>query len=562
MNYLTITGTSNVLPNNKAWELLSNVVQIEFGEFGDWVKVFKENKDQPILWVVFLEDIISPDRLFDKDSNSVKNDLDIILQPLISYLNGVMSPTFVAFSSWRPESVVSQAKRQSEWKKLSASFRDNLYNLAEKYPAFHLIDLDEVFSEQGFVKCFDIRNYYTSRCRISFKGIELLAGVLKKVLHCFESAPKKVLVLDCDNTLWGGVVGELGLSGITLGSDGLGQAFSDIQRVAKRLSSQGVLLTLASKNNEIDVFEVFAKHPGMQISKEDLVSWRINWQEKSENIVAMASELDLGIDSFVFWDDNPLERAKMRLALPQVTTPELPQDVTLWPAMLGSFDAFAKFSVTVDDRSKSQQYKQRSAFVTMKNRVVDQTTFLKSITLQPTTLHLSDATLASAGQLCQKTNQFNLRSERHTISALRSIAEDPHYESYLVALTDRFGDHGIVAIVIARLEGESAFLDTFLMSCRIMGRQLEAWILNEMKVRLIARNCQWFLAEYIPNKRNSVVGSFLNDHGMTSFVWEKLPDKHPLLALRSLTIMSGQHYYTDLDKFNIPHLDVFENENI
>jgi len=112
------------------------------------------------------------------------------------------------------------------------------------------------------------------------------------------------------------------------------------------------------------------------------------------------------------------------------------------------------------------------------------------------------------------------------------------------------------------LEGESAFLDTFLMSCRIMGRQLEAWILNEMKVRLIARNCQWFLAEYIPNKRNSVVGSFLNDHGMTSFVWEKLPDKHPLLALRSLTIMSGQHYYTDLDKFNIPHLDVFENENI
>jgi len=562
MNYLVITGTSNLLPNNKAWNVLTNEFQIKFGEFGDWVKVFNENKAQPILWVVFLEDIISPDRLFDEDLSSIKNDLDIILQPLVSYLNGGQSPTFVAFSSWRPESVVSQAKFRSAWKRLSASFRENLYDMAEKYPALHLIALDEVFSEQGFVKCFDTRNYYTSRCRISFQGIELLAGVVQKVLHCFESAPKKVLVLDCDNTLWGGVVGEHGLSGITLGSDGLGQAFSDFQRAAKRLASQGVLLTIASKNNEVEVWDVFAKHPGMQISKGDLVAWRINWQEKSENIGAMASELDLGIDSFVFWDDNPLEREKMRLALPLVTTPELPQDVTLWPALLDSFDAFAKFSVTVDDRNKAQQYKQRSAFVTMKKQVVDQKAFLKSIALQPATLHLSDETLSRAEQLCQKTNQFNLRSERHTMSTLRSMAVDPRYESFLVSLTDRFGDHGIVACVIARLEGKSAFLDTFLMSCRILGRQLEAWILNEMKVRLISRNCQWFLAEYLPNQRNNVVDSFLNDHGMTSFIWEQLPDKHPLLALRSLTVMSGQHYYADLDTFNIPHLEVFENEDI
>jgi FkbH-like protein len=557
LNYLTITGTSNLLAHNKAWDGLKHDVQVGFAEYADWAKVLTENDGRPVLWVVLLEDLLSPDRLLEDDLSTVQDDLDVILNPLISLLNDRQSPALVAFSSWRPGSVVSQARFHTAWKRVSTLFGESLYDLAKKYPSLHLIDLDEVFAEHGLVKCFDSRNYYLSRCRLSFQGLEWVASATKKVLERLKNPAKKVLVLDCDNTLWGDVVGEVGLSGITLGSDGLGQAFSDFQLVAKRWSSQGVLLAIASKNNEEDVWEVFDKHPGMKIRKDDLVAWRVNWQEKATNLKEMASELDLGIESFVFWDDNPLEREKIRQSLPEVTTPELPQDVTLWPALLDSFDDLAKFSATGDDRKKVRQYKQRTAFVNGKKKVVDQMEFLKSITLQPATLNLSEGTMARAEQLCQKTNQFNLRSERHTVGNLSNIATDPCYESFLITLTDRFGDHGIVAFVITRQDGETAFLNTFLMSCRVLGRHLEAWILNELRVRLSKKDCKYILAEYLPNQRNNVAATFLYDHGLTIFTWEQLPVNHPLLALRDLTDMSGQLYHADLETLDIPHLEIF-----
>jgi FkbH-like protein len=562
MNNLRITGTSNLLAHNKGWDVLTKDVQVSFGEYGDWVRVFNNYEEYPVLWVVFLDDMISPDRLLDNPKCDWQDYLKVILQPLTSRLNAEKNPTLVAFSGWRPESIVSRARFPSSWEQIAMLFKKHIYGLAEKHPMLHLISLDDVFAEQGMLKCFDTRNYYTSRCRMSFQGLECLSGAVKKVLQRVENAAKKVLVLDCDNTLWGGVIGEVGLSGITLGSDGLGQAFSDFQRAAIILASQGVLLTIASMNNEDEVWEVFEKHPGMQIRKNDLVAWRINWQEKTKNLEELANELNLGIDSFVFWDDNPLEREKMRLTLPQVMTPEVPQDVTVWPSLLDSFDAFAKFSLTDEDSKKVQQYKQRSEFVTEQKQVCDQTVFLKSIFLHPTTLPLTEETFARAEQLCQKTNQFNLRTERYTLSNLRNIAKDSHYESFLVKLKDRFGNHGIVALVIVRMKGDSAFLDSFLMSCRILGRQLEAWILHEMGERLKANGCRWILAEFLPTPRNTVASSFLPDHGLTFFEWKKLTRKHPVYSLHNLVDESGLHYYADLENLLIPNLEVFQNENI
>ena len=562
MNKLKITGTSNILANNKAWDALTKHYQIEFGEYGDWSKVLTNNKIQPLLWVVFLQDLISQDRLVGNSLSSVQDDLEIILQPLNFRLNDSQSPILVTFSAWCPESIIRQARYPSPWKQMAKLLRENLYYLAEKNPSLHLINLDEVFAEQGLLKCFDKRNYYTARCRMSFQGIESLAGAVRMVLDRTANAAKKVLVLDCDNTLWGGVVGEVGLSGIILGSDGLGQAFSDFQRAVNRWVSQGVLLTIASKNNEGDVWKVFNKHPGMQIQKDDLVAWRINWQEKAVNLQQMASELNLGIDSFVFWDDNPFEREKIRVALPDVITLDIPQDVTAWPTFLDSLDIFARFSVTMDDRKKVQQYKQRTAFVSEQKLVRNQAAFLKSIALQPTVLPLSEETLARAEQLCQKTNQFNIRTERHTALVLRKLSGNPNYESFLVKLSDRFGDHGIVCLALARMEGKAAFLDTFLMSCRILGRHLEAWVLQELGKRLKAKACKWILAEFRPTQRNTVAASFLPDHGLTSFNWNQLPDNHPVHLLRDLTYKTGQHYYAELETLKIPHLEVFQNEDI
>jgi FkbH-like protein len=557
VNSLRITGTSNLLANNKAWNALIKHYQVDFGEYGDWPKVFTGNKEQSILWVIFLEDLISPDRLLDNTINSVQDDVKVILQPLVSHLNNMLSPTLVAFATWRPESVITQAQFPSSWKKLANFFRECLYDLAKKCPNLHLITLDDIFAEQGMVRCFEARNFYLSRCRMSFQGLECLASAAQKVLDRIEKPAKKVLVLDCDNTLWGGVVGEVGLSGITLGSDGLGQAFGDFQRAVKRWASQGVLLTIASKNNEAEVWEVFENHHGMQIRKDDLVTWRINWQEKAGNLQNMANELDLGLDSFVFWDDNPLEREKMRLLLPEVTTIDLPKDATVWPSLLDSFHAFARFSVTSEDHKKVQQYKQRSSFVMEKKQVGDQTAFLKSIDLQPAALSLAEETLARAEQLCMKTNQFNLRTKRHTAPILKQISGDSNYESFLVKLTDRFGDHGIVCLVIARIKGEDTFLDTFLMSCRILGRHLESWVLNELIERLISRGCKWLMAEFIPSERNQVASTFLSEHGLDKIELVNLKDSHPVISLIKKENNQGQFYIAELKSINIPYQEVF-----
>ena len=192
------------------------------------------------------------------------------------------------------------------------------------------------------------------------RGLALAHGIAEIAERLTQPA-KKVLVLDCDNTLWGGVVGEDGLDGIRLGEDGVGRAHQAFQESVLYWMNQGVLLTLASKNNEADVWEVFDKRPAMRLRRGDLVAWRLNWSEKSRSLEEMAEDFGLGLDSFLFWDDNPLEREKMRRSLPQVCVPEVPPDATLWPEMLLNLPELQRFRVTAEDRRKRSQYAAQGA---------------------------------------------------------------------------------------------------------------------------------------------------------------------------------------------------------
>lgn len=555
---LRVTGTSNLLASNVAWTVFEDTEQVVFGDYGDWTSVLTEQDTDTVLWVLFLEDLIAPDKVVGAPDENAKKNIDVIFEPLISRLRSNNMPVIVAFSTWRAEGLIGQTRQLSAWKKLGQQCRKKLYSLADSYQDLYIIPLDELFSEEGLNKCFDARNYYLSRCRLSGRGLKLLASISQKVLNSITGTAKKVLVLDCDNTLWGGVVSEVGLAGISLGSDGLGQAFSDFQKTVKQLAYQGVLLVVASKNNEDEVWDVFEKHPGMTIRKNDLVAWRVNWNDKVDNLLEIADELDLGVDSFVFWDDNPLERGKMRDALPQVLTPELPDDVAYWPSLLSSFEAFSQPSILKEDASKSRRYKQRSNFIRANKQAENKTDFLKEIEMQPVPISLAEETLLRAAQLCLKTNQFNLRTERHTVSVLRGMTENQNYEAFLVNLKDQFGDHGIVGLAIAQLEGECAFLDTFLMSCRVLGRHLETWMLHELVNRLKGRNCWWLLTEYRPTQKNVVVASFLDEHGFKPAKWKTMPA--PCLAFRSheQTDKVGQYYCADLMKLEIPHLGYFK----
>ena len=209
---------------------------------------------------------------------------------------------------------------------------------------------DKEFAFVGLNSCIDKRNWYFAHSYLSNHGIKIVASSLNKIIHRIYNPASKVLVLDCDNTLWGGVIGEDGINNIKIGQDGEGKIFEDFQKVIKNFITQGVIITILSKNNEHDVWNVFQSHTSMVLRKKDIVSWKIDWNEKYKNIKAIAKELDLGLDSFVFWDDNPIERDQMKRFVPEVVTVDVPDDISSWPDLLKNLDQFSKFNTTKEDK--------------------------------------------------------------------------------------------------------------------------------------------------------------------------------------------------------------------
>ena len=347
--------------------------------------------------------------------------------------------------------------------------------LQKKYNNIYFINLDYKFSHHGYDRIFDKRNWYLANSKISIEGLELIVEDVKKVIDRIYSPAKKLLVLDCDNTLWGGILGEDGIKSISLGQDGIGKAFVDFQKTIKSFLNQGVLLAIASKNNEKDVLEVFEKHESMEIKKKDIINFKVNWKEKSENIRAISEELDLGLESFVFWDDNPFERDKVKKNLPQVLTVDPSDEVVYWADQLRQLDELSKFNVTAEDKIKLKQYKIRSKFLTGKKNFSDEGNYLKSIKLNATRIKINQSNISRAVQMTQKTNQFNLRTARYTQSEIERINKNKKNIAFLVNLKDIYGEHGITAILIAKnIDNKSIFIDTCLMSCRILGRNLES----------------------------------------------------------------------------------------
>lgn len=556
---LHISSTSFLLPGNRQWAALSAVDDLRFGEYGDWFSALALNNADNLLCMLFLGELI-------QDASAPVEGIDDFLKELLAPLRMRLSrsglPVIVAFSSWRPASPIANARQPSRWNKIANAFELSLYKLAENNPALYLIDMDTVWSRNGMSAAFDERNRYAARCPLSSRGIEQLASSAASVLGRIRRSAKKVLVLDCDNTLWGGVVGEVGIEGLQLGSDGTGQAFVDFQRVAKALQQEGVLLAISSKNNEAEARAVFERHPGMVLKWDDLVAAKVNWSEKADNVAAIAEELDLGLSSFVFWDDNPLEREKMRLLQPDVTTPELPVDVGLWPAQLLADDLFARFEITSDDKRKGEQYRSRAAFIQARDKVTDHGSFLKSIVMRPEALPIDQASIGRAEQLCQKTNQFNLRTVRHSAADLASLARDNPDTAFLVRLSDRFGDHGIVGLAIARQVGEIGFVDSFMMSCRVLGRHLEAWMMSQLVAVFKRRGIKWLLAEFVPSGRNSVAEGFLASYGFTQLRADDDPSSGQLTSVSESQGLGGITYVLNTETSLAPFEDAFSRDGL
>ncbi|HYP04668.1 MAG TPA: HAD-IIIC family phosphatase [Bryobacteraceae bacterium] len=329
-----------------------------------------------------------------------------------------------------------------------------------------------------------------------------LGTALVRHAHALFRPPLKVVALDCDNTLWNGICGEDGSEGVSL--DAPRRALQEFMVEQREC---GVLLSMASKNNEQDVLETFAAHPEMPLALRHFASWRLNWQSKSENLVSLSEELGLGLDSFIFVDDNPKECAELSGALPEVLTLALPADIERTPEFLNHVWAFDHPVITEEDRNRNAYYAQQHEFGAEVQRASSLDEFMAGLKLRVSIQPLDRARLPRAAQLTQRTNQFNLTTVRRSEAEIRSL---DGYEVYTAEVGDRFGDYGLVGVVITKERDNELVVDTFLLSCRVLGRGVEHRVAAFLGEKAMASGLSHVIFPYERTKKNAPAATFLD----------------------------------------------------
>jgi FkbH-like protein len=386
-----------------------------------------------------------------------------------------------------------------------------LWNAVQKRRRLRLVDIEAVIAQLGRDKAWDPRMAVVAGCPLSTAALRSVADHLTRAIAPLLLPAAKVVVLDLDNTLWGGIVGEDGPAGI-------GAAFAAFQDALLALRAQGVLLAIASKNNEADAFEIFDQHPGMRIRRQHIAAHRISWQSKTESLRQLASELSLGIDSFVFIDDSPTECAEVRSVLPEVTVIELPAEPARYVDVLRAAPQLDRMTLTDEDRMRAEAYAAETARTAARSAVEHDPdalrAHLRALGLAVDVRRIGDGDVPRAAQLTQKTNQFNLTTVRRSEADLEAMRRDPAWRLYALDVTDRFGDYGTTGLVFARRVDEVTWdLDTVLLSCRVLGRGVESSLLRVVTGDLIEAGARRLTARMIPTKKNAPVRDFLPRHG-------------------------------------------------
>jgi len=401
----------------------------------------------------------------------------------------------------------------SEW-----SFRQwvNLELGLAAPPYLHVCDWAFLANRMGGLAARDERSWFESKQPCSPALMVELAREAAHLLLALKRAPKRVLVLDLDNTLWGGVVADDGLEGIELGDTSpRGEAFKAFQKYIVSLKQRGVLLAVCSKNDFAKAAEPFEKHPDMVLKLEDIVSFKANWEPKSENIRAMAPELNLGLDSFVFVDDNPAEIEIVRQFVPEVTTILLGPDPSDYVAQLADCRLFEPRSITSEDAERTGQYRAEAQRQALEAAVTDMASYWESLQMEAVISEFTPVDVPRLSQLINKSNQFNLTTRRRSEAEVLAVMKDPACVAYSMRLRDRFGDHGLISIVIGRQAGATMQLDTWLMSCRVLKRQVEEEVLNEIARLARGRGCTRLAGVYLPTPKNEMVRDFYGRMGFT-----------------------------------------------
>ena len=379
--------------------------------------------------------------------------------------------------------------------------------LSKQYPNLFVCDIAGLQNLFGRQFMFSPNVYMSTEMVLSVNALPYVASRVVDIIGAIRGQFKKCLILDLDNTVWGGVIGDDGLEGIELGHGlGIGKAFTEFQMWVKKLKQRGIIICVASKNNEDTAKEPFEKHPDMVLKLDDIAVFMANWETKVDNIRAIQGILNIAFDSMVFLDDNPFERNMVRENIPGITVPELPEDPGKYLEYLYSLNLFETASYSQADKDRTKQYQVEAKRVSLAKTFANEADFLKSLDMVSTVSGFTKFNTPRVAQLSQRSNQFNLRTIRYTEADITAMAENPEVIDLSFTLEDKFGDNGLIAVIIMKKQDdETLFVDTWFMSCRVLKRGMENFTLNTMVECAKRKGYKRIIGEYLPTPKNKMV---------------------------------------------------------
>ena len=398
----------------------------------------------------------------------------------------------------------------------AAAFREineRLASLPTEHPGVYLLDYQGLIGEIGRTDWLSEQHWAGFSLPLSAEALPRLAAEWLRFLHPLTGRICKALAVDLDETLWGGIIGEDGINGIRLDLEYPGIAFLNLQRAILDLYQRGILLAICSKNNPADALEVIEKHPAMLLRHEHFAAMRINWDNKSDNLREIATELNIGIDAIAFLDDNPTERAWMREQEPDVSVIDLPEEPSGYARALREAAVFERLTISPEDRKRSRYYSEQRQREDLKREGASLEDFYRSLSTSVEIAPVTAASMPRIAQLTQKTNQFNLTTKRYSEQQLATMAADPTWSLYSVAVRDRFGDNGITGVAIVREGAVTHEIDTFLLSCRVIGRTVETAILAHLAQKAKANGAVTLAGEFFPTNKNAPARDVYRTHG-------------------------------------------------
>lgn len=381
-----------------------------------------------------------------------------------------------------------------------------LMNIANRNTNFYVCDIATIQNQVGKTNFFHTSVYISTEMVLSLNVLPLVAQKTVDILSVLNGKLKKCVILDLDNTVWGGIIGDDGIENIQIGSLGIGKAFTEFQYWIKKLKNRGIIVAVCSKNTESIAKEPFEKHPDMVLRLEDISVFIANWENKADNIREIQRILNIGFDSMVFLDDNPFERNLVRENILGITVPELPEDPAEYLEYLYTLNLFETNSFSDEDKERTKLYQIEAQRTVTKQKFTNEDDFLKSLDMISVVASFTKFNIPRVAQLSQRSNQFNLRTVRYTESDIENLAKSNDYVTFAFTLEDKFGDNGLIAVVVLKKNSETdLFIESWFMSCRVLKRGMENFMLNTLTAYAKANGFERIIGEYIPTPKNEIV---------------------------------------------------------